>query len=256
MVDFLTEECFHAPPSFAWPGAKKSNHGDTRDDLDASQRNESNQFVQDAIRAPFTGPKEKPEDNVASPTIKSSAAVTNDFGVPSETNGGNTSENPSLANLSKPRCSNCGKIEAASRCAGCKDAPLSDGSRNKGTVYCGQECQKSHWGSHKLECKVHQVNKHIQSLHRAGDVLTKLFYIWREACNDRPVVKVESKNNSLYIYEDFNNASKLCATGRIYPLKEELFMDQETKMAVLANMSCDKSLAFFHGIIRMFLDGR
>lgn len=100
------------------------------------------------------------------------------------------------------------------------------------------------------------MNKHIQSLHRAGDVLTKLFYIWREACNDRPVVKVEAKNESLYIYEDFNNSPKLCPGGRVYPLREQLFKDQETKMAVLANMSCDKSLAFFHGIIRMFLEGR
>lgn len=137
MVEFLTEECFHAPPSFAWPEAKSGNHGGVRDDIDASQRNELNQFVQDAIRAPFTGPKEKPGEHVPPSTIKSSAELTDDPSFPNETSGGGTLEDSSLANTIKPTCFNCGKLEASSRCAGCKDAPLSDGSRNKGAVYCG-----------------------------------------------------------------------------------------------------------------------
>lgn len=154
------------------------------------------------------------------------------------------------------KCTHCGRAGAKGRCAGCKNSPRVDGSFNKGPVYCCKECQAADWAAHKTQCKVQQASKQLVALHRAGEILSSLFYIWREACYDRPITSIKSSGQAIEIYENYDLAPKLSPGGRIYPLNLSLLHDDETKLAVLANMNCDVSLAFFHGIIYIFLKGK
>ncbi|KAK0654959.1 hypothetical protein B0T16DRAFT_486650 [Cercophora newfieldiana] len=68
-------------------------------------------------------------------------------------------------------CSACSK-EATNSCAGCLNAPAYDNEQAPHrTFYCGSQCQKAHWKTHKIECKLLQTRR---AVHRAAAVLDAL----------------------------------------------------------------------------------
>lgn len=48
-------------------------------------------------------------------------------------------------------CQNCGETGASSRCSLCKEV-----------YYCSRQCQRTHWPSHKLDCKSEQAQAEVQ----------------------------------------------------------------------------------------------
>eukprot|EP00041_Stephanoeca_diplocostata_P011146 m.180815 g.180815 ORF g.180815 m.180815 type:complete len:167 (+) comp18434_c0_seq5:219-719(+) len=62
-----------------------------------------------------------------------------------------------MAESQKNLCSLCGK-ESKNRCAGCKRI-----------FYCSAECQRSHWKTHKKDCKFYQQSDKDTA---AGDILS------------------------------------------------------------------------------------
>lgn len=71
----------------------------------------------------------------------------------------------------RARCSSCSKESRIklNSCAGCLNAPSYGGDVPRPAVYyCSAQCQRSHWRTHKTECKVLQTRRCI---HRAALVL-------------------------------------------------------------------------------------
>jgi hypothetical protein len=84
---------------------------------------------------------------------------------------------PSQSDASQPgrgRCAACSN-EATSRCAGCLGAPApGDGRPPQRTFYCTAQCQKTHWITHKAECKLLQTRKLV---FRAATVLDAMMAV-------------------------------------------------------------------------------
>lgn len=200
----------------------------------------------------FTKLTEKFQSDTARKPSEDDAVQISSSGAPASTEASSIDD-------SKPEfpgsCCWCSKQGVTSRCAGCKGAPLADGSYHQPPLYCGRACQAAHWAAHKTECKQHQASKRKQALQRAGALLKKLFLIWREGCYDRPLVKVERKDNSIYLYENYK-INTTYEGGRHYCLQGSLFSESGDKEAVLCNMGCDIFLAFLSSVLELVLNGK
>jgi len=120
----------------------------------------------------------------------------------SSNNTSQQSLKPDRVDTNQTVCACCGKIQATQRCSGCRDAPLINGGHYSGASYCDKACQAAHWNVHKADCKKHRLAKRIRALDRAGNLLSQLFFVWREACYDRPLVGVEVEGSSIRLHED------------------------------------------------------
>ncbi|KAG8532306.1 uncharacterized protein KY384_003947 [Bacidia gigantensis] len=72
-------------------------------------------------------------------------------------------------------CATCGK-DARLTCNGCLKAPSYLDDPAHATKYCGAECQKKHWPTHKKRCKTLQNRK---SLYRAASLIQEIYYVTR-----------------------------------------------------------------------------
>lgn len=97
----------------------------------------------------------------------------------------------------RDRCSRCSK-KAINSCAGCLGAPgYGNGQLAQRTLYCGKECQKAHWSTHKAECRVFQTRRH---LHRAAAVLEAVIEVL-DAKSDKAVMRLGIFVTELFIGE-------------------------------------------------------
>ncbi|KAG9716806.1 hypothetical protein KCU59_g19229, partial [Aureobasidium melanogenum] len=120
--------------------------------------------------------------------------------------GSSTDRSEDLSEVSQPaikvdqskQCSNCGTRNAKAHCAGCHQAPNTDGSPHISVRYCNKGCQKAHWPAHRTECKNLQARK---ALFRAAWLLQKIWYTVRRESFDNCVVRTEEVNGELLIHE-------------------------------------------------------
>jgi hypothetical protein len=82
-------------------------------------------------------------------------------------------------------CATCSQ-PAKTPCAGCADIEV-DGVRAS-TLYCGKDCQRQDWLTHKTACQAAQARK---KLFRAAELIQETFYTVRAEAFDLNITKVE-----------------------------------------------------------------
>lgn len=133
------------------------------------------------------------------------------------------STNPPLA-----PCTVCAK-PATTHCAGCVSEEI---TKNLGhhtpRLYCGKECQRSDWESHKKPCNLVQAQA---KLFRAGDILKEVFLATRAEALDLHLAEVEcSGDDEIQIYD----SAEASSFDKVGPLLVTLPDDEKVKHAVVS----------------------
>jgi hypothetical protein len=155
---------------------------------------------------------------------------------------------------SEKECTNCGNFNANSHCAGCHEAPDTDGAPHVGVRYCSRECQKIHWSAHRLECKNLQARK---ALFRAARLLQKMWYAVRRESFDNTVVGVEEVNRELLVHEgdyDLEPTKRVPGFYREFP--DAIFKNEQDAEACLNSLYCTDSLTHMHMVTHWLLKGK
>lgn len=133
----------------------------------------------------------------------------------------------------------CVKCEkgATKSCSACREGISDTGGHVDTTWYCGTDCQKAHWSSHKVTCKAVQERK---ILYRAGDIAQLLFYMYREIVFDILITKVEKTDRKVLLYE--GEYKENC----FVPFPTALFPEEREKQAVLTYLACGDAIGYMH----------
>ena len=97
----------------------------------------------------------------------------------------------------------------------CSDAPAIGTEQPAKVFYCDSACQKVNWTRHKELCLPLARRKR---LYRVGDILQRLFYVYREFAFEKSYEKVESEGNNLYFYEGHYHVDEI-----LVPFPHHLF---------------------------------
>lgn len=158
-------------------------------------------------------------------------------------------DNPSK----KKECTNCGNLNAKFYCAGCHQAPKTDGTTHVNVRYCTKECQKTHWAYHRIECKNLQARK---ALFRAAWLLRKMWHTVRKESFDNCVIKAEEVNGELLIHEgDYNLERSKRVPGFYREFPEAIFNDKQDAEACLDLLCCSDSLSHMYMVSHWLLKG-
>ena len=133
-------------------------------------------------------------------------------------------------------------------CNGCADAPILSTEQPSNTFYCSTSCQKADWEIHKKICKLSSARKR---LYRAGDIVQRIFYLYREHAFEKLITKVEKVDDTLYLYEGVDYGGQI-----LVPFPHRLFSCEENKLAALTYSACDDAVAFMRDIVRLILQGK
>lgn len=144
-------------------------------------------------------------------------------------------------------CVHC-KQKAILACAGCIAVPAAAISFCETTWYCGMNCQKDDWSRHKKICRQGQARR---SLFRAGEIVQRTFYMYREKVFDKFVLSVE--RNEDHIKMAIQYAFK--QDEFFVPFPDEVCVDDADKQALLACWACADALAYMHGLVKSLLRG-
>ena len=136
---------------------------------------------------------------------------------------------------SKQPCASCGN-PAELKCTRCKDVN-----------YCNATCQRDHWSEHKKTCNLVNLERTIQ---RAGALLQKLFFIWRENTMSE-VIEIHEKGAKC-IYFGWAKINH----GKFKKLPDNTFDSEEQKKMVLSSGLCTEYVAYFSNILSKMLKGR
>ncbi|KAJ9611681.1 hypothetical protein H2200_004865 [Cladophialophora chaetospira] len=124
-------------------------------------------------------------------------------------------------------CAACGS-STTKTCSGCADASLVVGLDK--TFYCGHDCQKTGWAAHKKTCKDLKARK---PLYQAGDLLRKLWLVYRPNIIIVDVEKVEVQDRVITFWE---SVGETAYAER--PFAHHLFSDDRIKESVLSAGAC------------------
>lgn len=134
---------------------------------------------------------------------------------------------------------NCGSL-ATQRCTGCDHGVENDGTKFSPTYYCGKDCQRDHWRTHELGCKLATDRR---QLFRIGRLVQWASYASTKAMWSDGVVDVEKVENTngvqlrVHCYQkhdlaDFPSFPKSAFTGYGGMLEEA---DEQAVLAALAS---------------------
>jgi hypothetical protein len=186
---------------------------------------------------------------------------TNDSPVPSNTEPP-TNNSDALSDVDTPinqaksekQCTNCGNHNAKAYCAGCHQAPNTDGTPHVNVRYCTKECQKAHWPAHRLECKNLQARK---ALFRAARLLQKMWYTVRRESFDNCIVKAEEVNGELWIHEgDYDLEPTKRNPGFYRDFPDAIFKNKQDADTCLNLLYCTDSLGHMYMVNHWLLKGR
>lgn len=135
------------------------------------------------------------------------------------------------------------------RCVGCIDAPEYRRGDSTSVVYCGRNCQKEHWKSHKAHCNAMRKRK---KLLRAAKILKAALLTYREAVYDIDLTKVVLEDGILCLYQ---NRRSLTAQAKRGPFPSHITSSIEYKEAALAHNSCTTAMALLGRLTRKLLAG-
>ena len=145
-------------------------------------------------------------------------------------------------------CSHCGKA-AKIICVGCKGLP--DGSQGQMEVhYCGTECQKNDWASHKALCNAARARK---AIHRAADLAKAVSQLFLRVKYKMIIKEVKKSGNFWLICPPSEYNGSKCALN---PFPAALFPDKEDADAILEFQSCNGVLDHLHGFLKQLLTGK
>ena len=120
-------------------------------------------------------------------------------------------------------CTVCNK-PASNVCAGCADVRDASGNYLSPTRYCGSDCQKADWPSHKQPCQAAQPSI---KLFRAGQLLQESFLATRAEAVDLCVSSVERAQDGTIHF--FDKPAEM-----VLPMSPTLTKDVPMKNAVLS----------------------
>lgn len=115
------------------------------------------------------------------------------------------------------------------------------------TFYCNSACQTADWTHHKQACKLLFARKR---LYRAGDIVQRIFYVYREHTFNINITEVDKSEDTMYLYEGKYGRDILS------PFPYHLFHSEEDKRAALTYCNCAVAVAFMLKIIEGFLKGK
>lgn len=154
----------------------------------------------------------------------------------------------------KKNCTNCGDTDANAYCAGCHQAPNTDGTPRVNVRYCTRVCQKAHWPSHRAECKNLQARK---ALFRAAWLLQKIWYAVRRESFDNDLVSAEEINGELLIREgnyDLESTRREHGFYREFP--DAIFKNRQDAETCLNLLYCTDSLSHMSMVNHWLLKGK
>ncbi|KAK6002283.1 hypothetical protein QM012_001921 [Aureobasidium pullulans] len=150
------------------------------------------------------------------------------------------------------QCAKCGTMTAKAGCAGCHQAPDTDGSPHISVRYCNKECQKAHWPAHRSECKNLQTRK---ALFRAAWLLQKIWYTVRRESFDNCVVKAEEVKGELLIYEgNYKSESTKRYNGFYRKFPDNVFKNKQDAETCLILLCCAESLSHMYMVTSWLLN--
>lgn len=129
-------------------------------------------------------------------------------------------------------CGNCGK-ETTLRCGRCRSS-----------WYCSSDCQKAHYSVHQTTCNLDQ------TIHRAGQLLQEVVFVFSELCYPYKVVKIQDEGNELWIYDAPNSP------GRFYKFPNHLVANEKDKKMILTTLWCTEAHAYLHDFVNEMLKGK
>ncbi|EGP84943.1 unnamed protein product [Zymoseptoria tritici ST99CH_1A5] len=137
-------------------------------------------------------------------------------------------------------------------CTECADGTDQHGTATT-TIYCDTKCRAADTKHAKL-CAVKNQQK---ELHRSGEILQAIWFIWREVAFDMKLSHIEKKKAAsgedlLFFHEgDYTDHNE----GPLYPLPALANMDEKDKQAVITLNSCGDAMGFLHGLSKKLLAG-
>lgn len=123
------------------------------------------------------------------------------------------------------------------RCAKCNAPAKNKCSRCKSVVYCDKNCQSSHWHQHQMTC-----NKPGQVIQRAGEVLQRLFLVWREHALSRSWDEICDTGELVVVHE-------LPSSGSLHSFPYHLVQNDSQKEMVISADYCTDFVGRFGPIL-------
>ncbi len=147
-------------------------------------------------------------------------------------------------------CANCGKIDSAFSCGGCKIQRIGDIQ----VFYCSQACQKDHWKAHKAIC----VSR--KQLGRAVAIVDELYAAFEEATFDRNSVLQREQNGNIYITGNpYGEAEGVIGKSLIRSFPDEVAPPgtrEEILRAILFDSQCDQPGSVGLPVVQLFIKGK
>ena len=143
-------------------------------------------------------------------------------------------------------CASC-RGPATLICYGCHKTPGSRDGHADSIWFCSKECQKAEWKFHKYDCQKAQARR---SLYRVADTAKLAYLRLVERNHDVHIVRVDDKDNTLYIQEEPEDQS------RINQLPAQHLNSHQDQQAAMAGMICGSSENYVRVLVETMLQGQ
>ncbi len=135
-----------------------------------------------------------------------------------------------MATKSDAVCANCG-CKASLKCTGCINSPEYHVGDSINVAYCGKNCQKDHWPTHKPRC----VNMRRRGkLLRVAHLFRTVFLTYRECFFDVDLTSIDLRDGVLYLHQGVRPSTSRRHYG---PFPSRVTTRVEHKEAALAIIS-------------------
>ena len=151
--------------------------------------------------------------------------------------------------MAQAHCASYG-ADTMMRCDACKDAPEYRLGVPIGVIYCGRDCQKAHWSTHKPYCHTLRQRK---KLLRVATVLRATLLAYREVRYDVDLTKMEFTDGLLRLHRRSRNFTD---RKRVGPFPDHLTTSIDHKEAALVHNYDAKALSLLSHLTRMLLEGQ
>lgn len=134
-------------------------------------------------------------------------------------------------------------------CGGCFGTPGAGGGYMHITWICSTKCAVPDELVHEPACPNVQAQ---EMLYRAGGLLQKLFYTYREVGYRRKIVDIKERDGKIYFHENYNvkNRATLFNTGL---LAKTNVMKLKDKEAILSYDASGTAAACMHEVVKYVL---